>query len=463
MQLKKSMTTKSEISLKNLAARLKNQEFKKVIVLVGAGISVSCGIPDFRTKGTGLYDNLEKFNLPTPQSVFDLAFFKQSRGKAFYELAKEIWPSKFLPSPAHCFIKLLEEQNILLRCYSQNIDTLETHTGLREELLIQAHGSFATSSCIKCKSKFDSEEVERRVLHSEVPILCKQADCENGLVKPDIVFFGERLPEIFERSLKGDFAQCDLLIIMGTSLSVHPFASLISLVADNTPRLLMNKVAVGVRTPFHPSGLRLFQSDNERDYFIKGDLDESVRAFADIVDIRWRDNLEEIISRVNSVKALSSKPLRWENFQYDVDFDFNFCHSVNDSDFPPIVSVQAQVSDSDNIEKSLEDLELSEKEAELKIVSFDKHHSLARAEFIIRGSLLDIYDEDDYLLFVEPRTMKLELNKTYIGAFGLHSGFDNDELKLWKVPVSLRGRAKIEVWYVSNETGKVKARFLLQV
>ena len=56
---------------------MKNDKFKKIVFMTGAGISVSAGIPDFRSPGTGLYDNLQEYDLPTPQSIFDLEFFKK--------------------------------------------------------------------------------------------------------------------------------------------------------------------------------------------------------------------------------------------------------------------------------------------------------------------------------------------------------------------------------------------------
>lgn len=85
------------------------------------------GIPDFRTPGTGLYDNLQKYNLPYPEAVFDLDFYKRNPGP-FLLLAKELWPrtvedgGTISPTISHCFVSLLEKKNLLSRCYTQNID-----------------------------------------------------------------------------------------------------------------------------------------------------------------------------------------------------------------------------------------------------------------------------------------------------------------------------------------------------
>lgn len=91
----------------------KSGRFKKVIVCTGAGISVSAGIPDFRSPKTGLYDNLSKYDLPNPQAIFEINFFNEKPG-AFYQLADEFLDNdKFNPTATHYFIKLLQEKGIL--------------------------------------------------------------------------------------------------------------------------------------------------------------------------------------------------------------------------------------------------------------------------------------------------------------------------------------------------------------
>ena len=92
---------------------LKAGSFRKIAVVTGAGISVSAGIPDFRSPKTGLYANLQKYNLPHPEAIFDLDFFK-ANPEPFYNLAKEFLDlSKFSPTPTHRFIKLLQDKEML--------------------------------------------------------------------------------------------------------------------------------------------------------------------------------------------------------------------------------------------------------------------------------------------------------------------------------------------------------------
>lgn len=76
------------------------------------------GIPDFRTPGTGLYSNLEKYNLPFPEAIFDIEYFRNNP-KPFFVLAKELYPGSFAPTPSHWFIRLLHDKGLLLRHYTQ--------------------------------------------------------------------------------------------------------------------------------------------------------------------------------------------------------------------------------------------------------------------------------------------------------------------------------------------------------
>ncbi|KAF3848061.1 hypothetical protein F7725_021089 [Dissostichus mawsoni] len=86
--------------------------------MVGAGISTSAGIPDFRSPGTGLYANLQKYNLPYPEAIFQIDYFKK-HPEPFFALARELYPGQFKPTICHYFMKLLKDKGHLRRCYSQ--------------------------------------------------------------------------------------------------------------------------------------------------------------------------------------------------------------------------------------------------------------------------------------------------------------------------------------------------------
>lgn len=260
--------------LLNVIRRWKDNELKNVIVMSGAGISVSAGIPDFRSPGTGLYSNLEKYDLPYPEAIFEISYF-QKNPEPFFTLAKELWPGNFSPTPTHRFIKALADQNRLLRNYTQNIDGLERLTGLKEELIVEAHGTFHTASCIKynCRKKYDIDMVKRHIDKSRIP-RCKNC---RGLIKPDIVFFGESLPVRFHEQSEIDFPKCDLLIIMGTSLQVYPFAGLVNTVGSDVPRILIN---------MEPAGNFSSQlSSNSRDIFLQGSTDSITSTLSVLLDL----------------------------------------------------------------------------------------------------------------------------------------------------------------------------------
>lgn len=309
-----------DCTLEAIARGLSRGAFKRVVVCAGAGISVAAGIPDFRTKGTGLYDNLSKYNLPSPQSVFDISFFGQNP-QPFFDLAKELYPGGYEPTQSHRLVKLLADKGVLLRCYTQNIDCLERRVGLPEDLLVEAHGSFHTATCRECQRKFVGDEIRSHMVSGRV-VRCADiinggdgdghasptdavpkagdvvaSECGGtqapsspcrcpGIVKPDIVFFGESLPARFHELHKCDMESCDLLIVMGTSLQVQPFASLPHMVGPACPRLLINREPVLVRTTDEqtgersPFGFRFGDDDNYRDVAYLGNCDDGAEALA---------------------------------------------------------------------------------------------------------------------------------------------------------------------------------------
>ncbi|KAL3319613.1 NAD-dependent protein deacetylase sirtuin-2 [Cichlidogyrus casuarinus] len=213
-----------------------------LITLAGAGISTSAGIPDFRSPKTGLYDNLEQYKLSDPMDVFRLDFFRQDP-KPFYEVSRKLLGTKtpIKPTVAHYFINLLHKKGILKRHYTQNIDGLEVEAGLPEDKIVEAHGHFRTGHCISCGTEYPYEFLKDHILGEELLVpTCNKDGCKK-IVKPDIVFFGESLPDRFNECLKSDFDGCNLLIIIGTSLAVSPFNMLPNLVSKSTPRLFINR------------------------------------------------------------------------------------------------------------------------------------------------------------------------------------------------------------------------------
>lgn len=283
--------------------------------MAGAGISTSAGIPDFRSPETGLYSNLQKYNLPDPMAIFALDYFRENP-EPFCMLAKELWPGIFKPTLCHYFIRLLQEKGILLRHYTQNIDTLETIAGLDPEICVEAHGHFRTGHClnVECKTMYTQDWMKERIMKSEIP-RCTVEGC-GDLVKPDIVFFGEPLPSRFAKCVQEDFDKCDLLIIMGTSLVVQPFASLPNKTNEQVPRLYINlenhcaPKLDPIMAVIFGKGFDFGGENNHRDVFWQGTCDDGCEALVDALG--WGDELRalvktehEKIDAANSPKAAS--------------------------------------------------------------------------------------------------------------------------------------------------------------
>ncbi|KAF8555269.1 NAD-dependent deacetylase sirtuin-2 [Imleria badia] len=257
--------------LQSLAKYMESDSCRNVFLMLGAGVSTSAGIPDFRSPETGLYANLARLNLPYPEAVFQIDFF-QRNPVPFYTLAKELYPGRYRPTLTHSFIKVLHTHGLLHTCFTQNIDTLERRAGVPERKIIEAHGSFATQRCIECKRPYDDEKIKKAVISSTIP-RCERC---NGLVKPDIVFFGEALPPQFHVSIRS-LRNADLLIVIGTSLTVHPFASLVDLVPDDCPRVLINLDEVG-------------HFNKQDDMILLGKCDDIVRDLCR--ELGWEEELE---------------------------------------------------------------------------------------------------------------------------------------------------------------------------
>jgi len=251
--------------LEQLAKLIEGGKSKRILVLCGAGVSTGAGIPDFRSPGTGLYDNLKKYDLPYPEAIFEVNYYRKKPG-AFVSLAHELWPGiQFQPTLTHHFLNMLADNGLLLRIYSQNIDGLEFLAGIPDDKLVECHGHFRTASCIDCHKAADAEQVKKNIVVDRKAPKCKYC---GGNVKPDIVFFGEQLPDRFHRLLKKDIPKADLLLVMGTSLKVAPVSMIPNMVQCN--KVLFNRDKV-------------MKIRKGRDMFVPGDCDENVQKLIDLL------------------------------------------------------------------------------------------------------------------------------------------------------------------------------------
>ncbi|KAK5581325.1 hypothetical protein RB653_001356 [Dictyostelium firmibasis] len=276
-------------TIEEIAKYIKSGKCKNIIVMTGAGISVAAGIPDFRSPKTGLYEKLDKYDLPYREAIFDIEYFKKNP-KPFYVLSKELFPGSFDPTTVHYFIKLLSDKGLLLRNFTQNIDTLERIAGIPGSKLVEAHGSFATSHCVSCKKEYSTDYVKEKIFKDELPE-CKETSGCKGIVKPDIVFFGESLPSRFNDCAREDFPKCDLLLVIGTSLKVHPFASLINFAKD-IPRVLINFEEVGTN-PY--GGFKFNNPSNKLDVKCIGDCQSLVLDLIKLLG--WENDFDQLIKK----------------------------------------------------------------------------------------------------------------------------------------------------------------------
>ncbi|KAL9185993.1 hypothetical protein ACHAXT_005231 [Thalassiosira profunda] len=284
-QSRDASSAPENVTLETIVESLKEGRYKKVLVVAGAGVSCSAGIPDFRTPGSGLYDNLHKFDLPYAEAIFDVDFYRQN-SMPFVTLAKEIWPGvNYRPTLTHCFFSLLAKRGILQRVYTQNIDGLEAVAGVDPDRLVECHGHFRSAKCINCGKTHDAEDCKSAMLEEGKAPKCTSC---NGPVKPSIVFFGEVMPSRFMDLVHVDVASADLVLVLGTSLLVAPVASIPDWVKSDCPRILINRELVG---SFAYGG-------KKTDVFLEGDCDERVRQLCQLVG--WESDLDAMYKETHS-------------------------------------------------------------------------------------------------------------------------------------------------------------------
>ena len=290
------------LDIKGLSSYIKTKNPKKILILTGAGISVSSGIPDFRSPKIGLYSNFKKYNIPSPELLFNRNYIINNP-KPFFELTREFLSKNYKPSIAHYLSILFKEKNMLLRYYTQNIDSLDIKAGISYPFLIECHGNFRTSTCINCKNKVLTEKIKNKILNNEIPY-CEKC---NKLIIPDVVMNDDDLPDIFFERLEKDFKECDLLIVMGTSLKVEPFPGMIEDPPLNIPRVLINnEMVVTYEEQLIEKNGKLIETGkdrlsqkfkfghffNRRDIYLGGDLNENIKEL--IKQLGWEEDYQKL-------------------------------------------------------------------------------------------------------------------------------------------------------------------------
>ncbi len=199
------------IARERLAGMLKSA--RRAVFFGGAGVSTESGIPDFRSTD-GLYH--QQWSDP-PETILSHGYF-WTKTEAFYDFyrKKMLFPNA-RPNPAHLALAELEKRGVLSAVITQNIDGLHQLAGSKN--VIELHGTVLRNFCTRCRKSFSMEEI----LHSQGVPRCS---C-GGVVKPDVVLYGEQLPSDAIENALDAIERADLLIIGGTSLSVYPAAGFV--------------------------------------------------------------------------------------------------------------------------------------------------------------------------------------------------------------------------------------------
>jgi NAD-dependent deacetylase len=188
---------------------------RRAVALTGAGVSVPSGIPDFRTPETGLWAKVD------PMEVAHIGVFERDpeRFWSYYRPRFQALGGKE-PNRAHEALAELERRGLIEGVITQNIDRL--HRAAGSENVIEVHGSIETSSCLECGTAYGLDEVEN-VFDERGVAVCSEC---GGAVKPDVVLFGELLPEAAIQQATELAEGADLMLCVGSSLAVHPVAGL---------------------------------------------------------------------------------------------------------------------------------------------------------------------------------------------------------------------------------------------
>lgn len=205
------------------------RQSKHTVILTGAGISTPSGIPDFRSSGTGLWSRDE------PLEVASLSTFR-TKPNLFFEwfrpLARQMFEAR--PNAAHLALAELERRGYIKSIITQNIDTLHQKSG--SKTVIEMHGTMQTLTCTQCYHKVEAEPyIEMFVEQGTIPCCPKCGQ----VLKPDVILFGEQLPQTAWFMAQKEARKCDLMLVAGSSLEVLPVAGLPMQALDRGAHLII--------------------------------------------------------------------------------------------------------------------------------------------------------------------------------------------------------------------------------
>ena len=202
-------------------------ESDNIVFFGGAGVSTESGIPDFRGAG-GLFSNRNEDtdDGASPETILSTAYFHLHPDRFYTFYRKHLIFLSAEPNPAHWALARLEKAGKLRAIVTQNIDGLHQKAGSRT--VIELHGSIRRNHCIACQSAFGVDEAQSKQDAAGVP----RCGC-GGVIRPDVVLYGEELDAQVMKSAMTAISRADMLIVGGTSLSVYPAAGLVDCYAGH--------------------------------------------------------------------------------------------------------------------------------------------------------------------------------------------------------------------------------------
>ncbi len=222
-----------EQSLDTLADRVADLivNAKRVVVFTGAGVSTESGIPDFRSPG-GIWDRFDPDDFTYQRFISG----PKARRKWWQILGERGLITEVEPNPAHYAIAELDRLGKLDCVITQNVDSLHQKAGLPDDKIFELHGNMRWVVCLSCGKRYPVEQLKAKLDEGEeIP------DCEacHGILKPDIILFGESLPEKVLREATSHSHSCDLFIVIGSTLIVYPAAYMPIYAVDSGAKLVI--------------------------------------------------------------------------------------------------------------------------------------------------------------------------------------------------------------------------------
>lgn len=221
--------TDEEIAQKIEQATHIIQNARYLVGFTGAGISTESGIPDFRSDNSGLWNRVD------PLEVASLYGFRRNP-QAFYDWVKPLTHTilSAKPNASHSALVHLETYGILKAVITQNIDMLHTRAG--NKVIYELHGHMREVTCIHCYKIFDASPILDQFLQDERVPRCVHC---NGVLKPNVILFGEQLPVRELRDAQDATKKCDVMLIIGSSLEVAPANQLPILAKRNNAKVII--------------------------------------------------------------------------------------------------------------------------------------------------------------------------------------------------------------------------------